>query len=72
MNYKTTVIALCIGIYVDVCFFAVAYIHLPSKPLPDFFYPIQSAPVIYQAPSPYENDCWGIEDDYCWWDTYDI
>ena len=71
MIYRAAVIVLLIGIYVDVCAFTVAYIYIPSKPLPDFFYPIQPIPVIY-TPSLYENDCWGIEDDYCWWDPYDV
>jgi hypothetical protein len=62
MNYRTAVMALFIGMYIDACFFTVAYIHIPSKPLPYYFYPIEPIIII---PNPFESDCYRF--DQCWW-----
>lgn len=72
MSKRAVVAALTSMFYIDICLATTTpYLHIPPNPLPNFFYPIQSAPDIY-IPSPYQNDCWGIEADYCWWEPYDV
>jgi hypothetical protein len=71
MNKKTLlVVLLMVGIYIDICLATTAFIHSPAPKLPWFYYPAQ--PAIFQERNIFENDCWGVEDDCCWWYSYDI
>lgn len=71
MNTKKLVVGiLAAGFYIDTCLAVTAFVHLPPPKLPWYCLP-PPAPVIEER-NPYENDCWGVEDDYCWYWEYDI
>ena len=66
MSRQAIIGILCAGFYFD-CGLATNSIPIPPKPNPSYFYPV--LPVIIE-PNPYENDCYGVEDDYCWGWSY--
>lgn len=70
MKYKTVVGLLAAGFYIDVLLAVNALCPMPPPKLPWFYYPVQ--PTHWEERNPYENDCWGHEDDYCWYEEYDI
>jgi len=57
-------------LFLIVCQFTISFISFPVKPLPSYYYPVQ--PTTTSLPSRYENDCWGVEDNFCWWGAYEI
>jgi len=55
---------LTVGFYIDACLGATALIHMPTKQVP-------TPTIIFDERNPYETDCYGIEDSWCWWYPYD-
>jgi hypothetical protein len=68
MKYRSVLNILISFFYVGVCF-STTYIYMVPKPLPNYFYPN-----LYEikVPNPYEKDCYGIENNYCWYWGHDI
>jgi hypothetical protein len=56
--------------YCNVCLLVITRIDIPDGPLPSYCYPIFPPTIVH--PSPFEDDCWGIENDDCWLQLVEI
>jgi len=67
---KLVIGLLVVGFYIDTCLAIITMIHLPPSQLPSFNYPIQPSYFQHER-NPYEKDCWGVENNYCWWYSHE-